>query len=236
MHVVDPRRSVEVMASDLTFLDVVADSADEWSPSHLDALTALLQQCFPGHPHVIEELRGNASSRSTRTDRIVHQILAMRHGEPLGFIVAHANIARQIGVIHFLGIDESARGTRVDGQSLAGHLLNAGTVAVFADGERCGRPLVHGVVAESEPEWLPVWEHWGFSPLPVDYAEPFHGMHWADHGEARFFGMTLMRQANPAYDVSINDAIRAAVMAFSVDHYLLSAEHPRIAPMLRRSH
>jgi hypothetical protein len=223
------------MVSDLTFLDVVADGTDEWNSSHLAALTALLQQCFPGHPHVVEELRENASSTSTRTNRIVHQILAMRHGEPLGFIVVHANIARQIGVIHFLGIDKSARGTRVEGESLARHLIRAGTVAVFADGERCDRPLIHGVIAESEPEWLPVWEHWGFTPLPIDYAEPYHGMHWADHGEADFFEMTLMWQANPAFDVSIDDAIDASVMAFSVDHYLLPINHSRVAPMLRRS-
>lgn len=219
----------------MTFVDVVADNPGGWADRDLDDLVALLQECFPDHPHVAAELRANAARPPMHSDRLVHQIVAIQHENPLGFIVIHANTARHIGLIHFLGIKKQARGTRINGTSLARNLVAAGVQAVYDDGVRLGLPLRYGVVAESEPEWMPVWEHWGFAPLPVDYAEPYHGMHWPKYGQPSFFEMTLMRQGNPAYEVSVEDATIAAVMAFSVDHYLLPVDHPRVAPMLRRS-
>jgi hypothetical protein len=220
------------MSSSVHMRDVVAASPDPWETADLDALIGIFDECFPGHPHVRAELRANAEQPSMRGDRTVHQILATVDGHPAGFVVVHANLRRGVGLIHFLGVREPFRGARGSDRSLASHLVERAVAVAFADGVHANRPLIYGVVAESEDDWLPTWRHWGFTPIDIAYVEPFHGMHWATHGEATFFEMTLVRYPNPLAEDDPSAGQVAAVSAFSLDHYLLPADHPRIAPLL----
>lgn len=220
------------MSSIVQMRDLVAGSPDPWDADDLEALIELFMECFPGHPHVVAELRANADEPAMRGDRTVHQILATVDGSAAGFVVVHANLRRHIGLIHFLGVRTSFRGSRRDDRSVASHLVSRALTVACADGEQAGHELVHGVVAESEDEWLPIWHHWGFTRIDVPYVEPFHGMHWSALGEPTFFDMTLVRKPHPVGSGDPHAAQVAAVSAFSIDHYRLPADHPRIAPLL----
>jgi hypothetical protein len=82
-------------------------------------------------------------------------------------------------------------------------------------------------VGEMEPGMVPVFERLGFVLLPIDYAEPFHGPLWAEHGEPEFFDRQLMAHRLPGGpELDLVAVASAGAAAFLIDHYHLPPEHP----------
>ncbi len=206
-----------------------------------DALAALLElhrRHFPTHGHVQVELEANAVHPMPTDDLIVHQVVATVDDVPAGFIVVHANLARSIGIVHFLAVEEQFRGVPLGStprSTVAAILVDVAEYLVADDGTRSGRPIRFGTVAESDAEVVKAWNQWGYTPLNIAYAEPYFGKHWADHGPPEFFDMALVSNAarNVPYDTEGRDhspaaVARAACEAFLVDHYRLDPDHPRV--------
>lgn len=213
------------MPPDLVVTDLVGLGDDLGGAADLDRLLALHRKWFDDHPHVQPELVDNARLPSRRGHLVVHQFLATVRGEAAGFAVVHANLRQQVGLIHFLAVEPDFRRYPIAGRNLPHHLVDLACAQVQSDGVAFGRPIVHGTVAESDADLVDTWGRFGFTELSTDYAEPYHGMHWAEHGPATFFDMTLvgrdMRDGPAA-------AARAAATAFLVDHYRLPVTHPRV--------
>lgn len=206
-----------------------------------DALAVLLQlhrRHFPTHGHVLVELEANAVHPMPTDDLVVHQVLATVDDVPAGFIVVHANLARSIGIVHFLAVEEQFRGVPLGStprSTVAAFLVEAGEDLVTGDGTRLGRPVRLGMVAESDIEVTKAWKQWGYAPLNITYAEPYFGRQWADHGPPEFFDMALVSNAArnvpdaiEKQDPSPAEVARAASEAFLVDHYRLDPDHPRV--------
>ena len=218
------------MPAQVRFVECSAagDSAD------LDALLALHRRWFPTHDHVQAELVDNAHQPPHRGHLVVHQVLA-----PAGFIVVHTNLRRRVGVIHFLAVDEEFRPVTVDGRRLALALVDHAVNLVTRDGVEFVDGNIVGVVAESEDDLVRVWASWGFDALPIDYAEPYFGMHWPDHGDPTFFAMTLVGLVLPQGSNGGENPTslgQAGAAAFLLDHYVLPPDHPRVTTALTNDH
>ncbi len=209
------------MSGDLTIVDL-ADSADDIAVAQL---LALHRVWFDDHPHVQPELAENARLPRHRGHLVVHQFLARVDGVPAGFAVVHTSLRRRVGLIHFLAVEEPFRRYDVAGTHLPHHLVEVACAQVQADGRAYGSPAEHGTVAESADDLVATWQRFGFEPLPTDYAEPYHGMHWERHGPADFFEMTLMGHGMTHGPTA---AAEAAAQAFLLDHYRLPPTHPRV--------
>ena len=208
------------------------ECAGEGDSAAVDELLALHRRWFPTHSHVQAELIDNARRPRLRGQLVVHQILALVDDQPAGFIVVHTSLRRRIGLIHFLAVDEEFRPVTTHGQRLAPALVDHAVSRVHEDGIAQNLVISNGVTAESEDALISVWAAWGFDALPVDYAEPYFGMHWAAHGEPTFFPMTLVGCGLPDQSYDRESAGRAAAEAFLLDHYQLPADHPRVVQAL----
>ncbi len=187
--------------------------------SHLAELLVLHAQAFPEHPHVLDELRENARIPREQEKCVLHQLLCLVDDVPAGFVVVHSNRDRRVGLIHFLAVAPEFQGREVGGTKVSTLLVEHAVELVASDlGASCS-----GVVAESEPALLPSWASWGFSPLPITYSEPFHGMHWRDHEPLEFFDMTLVGYNMSAH--SLTELGRKGASAFLLDHYDLPPDH-----------
>ena len=186
---------------------------------HLAELLELHAQAFPEHSHVLDELRENARIPREQEKCMVHQLLCLVDDVPAGFVVVHSNRDRKVGLIHFLAVDPEFRGHLVAGTKVSTLLVEHAVELVALDlGASCA-----GVVAESDPALLPSWALWGFSPLPITYSEPFHGMHWRDHEPLEFFDMTLVGYNMSAH--SLTELGRKGASAFLLDHYDVPPDH-----------
>ena len=88
--------------------------------AHLEELLELHSQTFPGHPHVLEELRANASNPREQEKVVIHQILVVVDNVPAGFVVVHSNKERKVGLIHFLAVAPEFRGREISGMKVRG--------------------------------------------------------------------------------------------------------------------
>jgi len=194
------------------------DAARTWNSTALGDLIELHARLFPTHPHVHAEFRDWHSRSGIGHERTAHLLLTYVGTDPAALLVLHIDTPRGIGLIHFLGVAPPYRASTTGRASLARNLLGLAWDIGAGD---LGQRWV-GLVAESEPDLVRVWGDWGFHDLGVDYAEPHHGMHWAQFGAPTFFHMRLMGQGNgPSHDLA-----EAAVESFLVDHYALPTDHP----------
>ena len=211
----------------VTFLEPTATAC----PESVDALVELHQRWFPDYGYAIEEIRYNATAASSRSDRIVHQVLALVDGVPAGFILIHSNLLRRVGLIHFIAVEQKFRSLEHGGQRLSAALVSHGVALVAADLALDRNGPTHGVIAETEQEMIPVWERFGFEVLPFPYAEPHFGVQWAAHGEPTFFDRTLVGTPIDPGPYDLEAAGRASAAAFLLDHYLLPSDHPAVASL-----
>lgn len=196
------------------------DAARATDPRALDDLIALHSEAFPTHSHVLPELVEWRMAGGQSDTRNAHLLITYVSDVPAALLIVHMSRPRRIGLVHFLAVDAPFRTTVTGESSLAHALLEA---AWEMGTETFGGRWV-GLVAESERELVPLWARWGFTDLDVDYAEPYHGMHWARHGPPEFFPMRLVGRATR----DIAGLRTAAVEAFLVDHYLLPEDHPTV--------
>jgi len=207
-------------------VEFVEPRSDE-RPELVQAVVDLHLRWFGDYAYAVPELLENGELPASRGDRIVHQVLALVDGQPAGYVIVHTNTRRRIGVIHFLAVDEGFRSVEVRGNRLAQALVEHARALVAADSREVGPVL--GIGAEAEEDMVPVWEHWGFRRLDVDYHEPHFGVRWPEHGDPTFFDRTLV--AAPVGDDSLDPAAcaRALAAAFLLDHYRLPPDHPEVA-------
>lgn len=204
---------------------VTFDAARAASDAVLDDLVGLHASLFPTHAHVHQEFEEWRACSGRTHDRVAHLLITYVDDVPAALLVVHLNLARRVGLVHFLGVAPAHRAARTGRPSLAADLLARAwdlCTASFA-----GEWL--GLVAESEPELVPLWRSWGYSDLAVEYAEPHHGMHWSDFGPPTFFRMELVGRSTGTAPA----LAQAAVEAFLIDHYRLPDDHPVVASARR---
>jgi hypothetical protein len=200
---------------------VTFDAARAASDTVLDGLVGLHARLFPAHQHVHPEFAEWRDRSGRDQDRIVHLLVTYVDDAPAALLVLHLNLPRRVGLVHFLGVAPDQRAAHTGRPSLAGALLARAwdlCTAAFA-----GEWL--GLVAESEPDLLALWQSWGYTDLSVEYAEPHHGMHWSAFGPPTFFRMELVGRPTSSAPALAS----AAVEAFLIDHYRLPDGHPVVA-------
>jgi GNAT superfamily N-acetyltransferase len=201
----------------LDFVDVTEGR----SPESAKQLLQLQEQWFGDYAWARDELTANTTAPAHQGDRVVHQFLATINGVPAGFIVCHTNLARRVGLGHFMAVDPAFRG-----QGLAMQCERRAMQAAADDGRQYDVQML-AYVGEMEPAMVPVFERLGFVLLPIDYAEPFHGPRWAEHGEPTFFDRRLMAHRLPdGPELDLKAVALAGAAAFLIDHYQLPPDHP----------
>jgi hypothetical protein len=135
--------------------------------------------------------------------------------------------------MHFVVVDEMPRKQLPLGWFA--HLIDA--IGITADADlRTGGSEARVIVAEVDKTATSRWERAGFMVLPIDYLEPYHGMHWREHGEPTFFSMTpVLRPIRATATTDIGDLAVQAISAFLLDHYALEADHPNVVNALRQA-
>ena len=208
----------------VTFVEPRAETNPEW----LDAVVDLHLRWFGDYAYAVPELVDNGTLPAVREGRVVHQILALVDDIPAGYLVVHTNLVRQVGVIHFLAVDEPFRSVQVGGTRLAQALVDHGMALTVVDAEEHGLEPFLGIVAEAEDDMVPAWQRWGYEQLPVEYREPHYGVRWPEHGEPTFFHRVLVAAPPPGLALDPAACARAGAAAFLLDHYRLPPDHPDV--------
>lgn len=203
----------------------------------LEQLQDVHRRWFPDHGHVTEEMAQAWERGPFDPDIAVHQWLLLHEGTPRGLFVFFVNLRRGIVVRQFLALDEGVRDGLAD--DWARHLIAACEQQAIIDARPRGVEII-AMMSEIDPEQPRLLAHWGslgHRAFPeIDYREPFHGKHWARHGEPRYFPMTAnvyLTSAGAA--LPIGEVVEAAVSAFLLDHYRLPPDEPVVAEILARA-
>ena len=202
-----------------------ADRAD------LDLLIAELVHYFPDHAHVAGELEQAWAGEWPDDQVLVHGWLLDVDGRTAGFCIVHTNLRRGILVQHFIGMDPEV------GRTLplrwVGYLMDALRDTAIEDGDKAGVTIL-GQMGEHYPEHLRAWSRFGYVALDIDYQEPMHGRHWADHSTSpTFFPMiAMLRTTRAVDDLPLCDVAVRGVEAFLLDHYLLPPDDPTVERIL----
>ena len=217
----------------VSLVDVLPGSA----PERLGQLQTIHAAYFPGHPHVLAEMEQSWADGGFDPQIVVHQWLLLHDGEPAGEFVFHTNLRRGIVARHFLAMDASVRERLPTGW--AGLLVAAAQEAAEVDaGDRRTEILaLMSEIAPDEPRLLAHWRDLGHVSVPsIDYREPYHGKHWREFGPPRFFPMVPNVKITASGEQRrLGEVLEAAVSAFLLDHYLLSADDPTVAGILERA-
>jgi len=207
------------------------------SKERLEQLQEMLLHWFPDHAHVADELADAWEHGSFDPDITVHQWLLLHDSSPRGLFIFHVNLRRGIVVRHFLAMDESVRGGLEP--DWVRHLVAACEAQALRDA--CAREVeilaLMSEIAPDQPRLLAHWAKLGHRAFPeIEYREPFHGKHWADHGQLRFFPMTANVYVTSAgARLPLSEVVEAAVSAFLLDHYRLPPDDPIVAGILTRA-
>ena len=203
----------------------------------LRQLQTVHQRWFPDHPHVVEEMAAAWVSGRFDPDIAVHQWLLLHDDVPCGLFIFHVNLRLGIVLRHFLAMDEQVRAMLAD--DWVRHLIAACEKQAEADAAAEGVQIyaLMSEIGSDQPRLLAHWGALGHQAFPkLGYQEPYHGKHWADHGEPVYFPMIANIYLTPAGRARpVGEVIERAVRAFLVDHYRLSPEHPVVAGILTRA-
>lgn len=219
----------------LRFRDVVGAAADD---RDVAALIELHRQFFGEYEHVGAEIAANAAGAQPYPGAVVHQWLMLRDGEPVGLYLFDTNTVRRVVLRHFVAL--TRRGGRGLPPLWLGQVAAAITETGMADCRAAhgGRNDLLAVASEIPENLFPLWRRLGCRQVPeLHYAEPEHGMHWADHADQpRFLDITLnVRMTELGSQLPFPEILDAAVSGFLLDHYRLPADNPRVQEILTRA-
>lgn len=211
-------------ATGLSIDDVAEGTIDDKS---LIELQEIHFRFFPGHEHVINEIR--VAHEAPSSSAIRHAWL-LRHGaNPVGEFIFHTCLKRRIAVLHFVAVNEMARETFSLGWFE--HLINAVSVQADHDLATHGKVLL---ALAAEVQDTQRWMRTDFHTVEIGYQEPHHGMHWANFGEPSFFDINLVVKITATGRLEPYETLISAVAkAFLVDHYCLDEENPVVANIIK---
>jgi hypothetical protein len=203
----------------------------------LQDLQSIHMLYFADHGHVLAEMEQAWAEGGFDPDIVVHQWLLLHAGEPAGEFIFHTNLRRGIVARHFLALGAQAREGLAD--DWAGHLVTAAQRHAEMDARERGVEIL-ALMSEIDPDQPRLIAHWrelGHVSVPsIDYREPYHGKHWADFGDPRFFPMIAnIRFTDAGLRRPPGEVVSAAVAAFLLDHYRLPADEPTVAAILERA-
>lgn len=205
--------------------------------ARLRELQAIHMRYFADHDHVPAEMEQAWAEGGFDPDIVVHQWLLLHEGTPAGEFIFHTNLRRGIVVRHFLAMDAEARAGLAD--DWARYLIAAAQRQSEADARDRGVDILAlmSEIGPDEPRLLAHWRDLGHVSAPsLDYREPYHGKHWRDFGEPRFFAMVPnLKLTEAGLRHPLGDVMVAAVSAFLLDHYRLPAEDPTVSEILARA-
>ena len=211
---------------ELTGLEVEEVIGVDAPRERLDELHRQFLLYFPDHSHVLDELTQAWEGQWPDAQVIVHAWLLELDGEAVGFAVVHTSLRRQILLQHFIGMDPDA-GARLP-LRWVGYFMDALRDVAARDCGDAGTVLL-GQMGEHHEEHLRAWSRFGYRTLDVDYREPRHGRHWAEHGDPTFFPMTAqLRVTEAGSGLPFAAVATAALEAFLLDHYLLPPDEPTV--------
>lgn len=163
-------------ATGLNVVDVAANTA----ASHfVNQLQNIHFRYFPGHEHVIEEIR--AYREKPTGSSIRHAWLMHRGDSPVGEFIFHTCPQRGIAVLHYVAVNEEARASFPVGWFE--HLISSVTLQAELDLASRSKSLL---AIAAEVQNTSRWDRTGFHTVDVGYQEPHHGMHWSDFGSPLF--------------------------------------------------
>lgn len=217
----------EVRAVDL--VQAPADRQDEL----IAELAQIHLEHFGDYPHVLEEWRQWRSSGTWAVpDSIGHAFLLVHRDQPIGELLIDLHPDSGVALIHFIAVRAPAR------RSIPGHSMRKWVRfyydVVAADCRELGVPFV-AVAGEVSADVLDLFTSFGFDKIAEDYAEPRHGMHWADFGEPEFIDQELVMLRPPDSSVAAASAAVAVVERMCLAHYRLPDSHPRVVEWLARA-
>lgn len=196
----------------------------------LPSLVAVHSTFFPEFPHVAAEWQAwHEGAPWPVPDVVGHLFLVFYGDEPVGEMIIDTHLRRGVDLVHFIAVRPPVR------HLMPEHALRCWIRFFYevglADCQSAGVPYL-GIVGEVPQRMVGLYQEYGFDQVGIDYGEPRHGMHWADHGPPEFFSNALIVFQNPDEPRPGGEAALAAVGAFSLDHYRVPAEHPFVARML----
>lgn len=217
----------------LTGLEVEEVSGVGAPRERLDELQRQFLLYFPDYVHVLGELELAWAGEWPDSDVIVHAWLLQLEGEVEGFAIVHTSLSRQILLQHFIGMSSQARA--VLPLRWIGYFMDALRDTAARDCENAGTLLL-GQMGEHYDEHLRSWSRFGYVSLDIEYGEPQHGAHWAEHGEPVYLPLTAqLRRTKAGEALPFADVATAALEAFLVDYYQLPRDEPAVARILARA-
>jgi hypothetical protein len=158
---------------------------------------------------------------------VVHQWLVLVDGEPAGFLLFDTNLARHIGVSHYVALNPLASRLVVEGLRCLDWLYRALVAQVQRD---LGDQPAFGCVGEAADDRVRLFEWIGMHRLEVEYREPVTDHRW--HGaETPTAAINLLWRPPLGADVDSMKpaAAQAGSAAFLLDHYGFDPEIPWVA-------
>ncbi len=220
---------------EFSFIDVLPGASEQ----ERDALIAIhLENFGTTYPHGVADIEKTWSEGSAEGDIIEHQWLLLLSGNPVGEFIFRTNMRRRIVVRQFLSVNRAARADLPKGWLSA--LVEAVAECANQDVTQCVRegtqPMGSQLIAmmsEVRPNHVPAWRTLGHISPNIDYREPVHGNHWAEHGEPTFTPMSPNILRLPAgNDVPLSVIASEGVSAFLLDYYRLPPTHEVVLEIL----
>jgi len=215
--------------SGATGLHIIDLISDEVTPDHFLQLREIHNAFFESYTNVVSETEQFRDERS-ESSVTRHVWLILDTDVVVGEIIFHTSHQFNIGVMHFVAMQEDVR-KRLE-LGWFNTLIEAVVLSAQFDLQK-GNAELSALIAEIPFGDLSRWERVGFQYLDVGYLEPYHGRSWRLHGEPEFFPMSPVVKITPAATtVPFREIAASALSAFLIEHYDLDPQHPEVARIL----
>jgi hypothetical protein len=227
---------------DVAVYDLLGSGDDE----RLEKMLGLYEKLFPRYPHYVPRMRRRARFENEhRPGHVLHYWLIEADGQPAGLRTFRYVRHRRCGLAHALAIDPQFRRVEAGGRRLSVFVIYECLAQVVRDAKESCDPPPFGMVNEVEPERL--MEYYirnGLVQLPLKYVEPIfppeaEGRSRSEELELTTFApMHVGFLPNPEAHVEAytRSMISDFALAFLVDHYGLSEDHPVVLQVLDTIH
>lgn len=180
-------------------------------------LLELHRAAFDGHDFVLGRIEEDARRPSVRVGVAVHQWVLSVDGTPAGLLLFDTNLARRIGVSHYVSLTALASRLVLEGRRPLEWLYRCALEQVAQD---LGTAGSLGCVGEASDDRVRLFEWLGMRRLPLAYREPSEGVRWlGPDTPTKAMNLMWLPPTAAAADELQSAAADAGAAAFLLDHY-----------------
>lgn len=214
-----------VLPTDLGQSTQIIDVVGDRHPHHVGFLLRCHERHFMAYDFVRTSVETDARTHPQMGDKVVHQLLVLIDGVPLGFLLVDSNLRRRLACVHFLAVDHEARSVRIRGERLGAWLLALALALLERDIAEAGigdppLGLVGEAIGMSE---VRLWSRFGLLRLDVPYREPIRGwegdLDVATSRPASLLWLPPFGTSSEEAEHQAIDIAQSAAAAYYLDHY-----------------